>query len=897
MRWFAIPILLFAVASAGAAEPKIDAEYFEKSVRPLIVERCQKCHTATKSKGGLDLSSKAGFLKGGDNGPTFDRAKPEASKFLDVLRYDGDVKMPQNGKLPAAEIAIFERWVKAGAPWPDDGVTTTAKVFDVKAIAAKHWSFQPIRKTQNSSLTAQIDKLVRAKLYEAGLKNALPAEPEKLLRRAYFDIVGLPPTPEDYGSFQIADYEKTVDKLLASPQYGERWGRHWLDLVRYAETRGHEFDFEIPDAWRYRDYVVRAFNDNLPFDGFLREQVAGDLLPPRWHPKEKWNESLIATGFWHLGESVHSPVDVRQNEADRIDNMIDVFGKTFLGLTIACARCHDHKFDPIPTADYYSLYGILGSSRYGHELIGDRDTVNAIRLELREKRKLSDPKSAVKIDGATEDFSGDWSKTWFADGPAFETKTGYPHGGRDSANLEGTLRSPTYTIGSRYLAVRVAGKGAQLRLILNNLQLIQDPIYGGLKRTIDHGDEFKWVVFDLKMWPGQACYLELADIGPGYAALREVRFCDAPPATAPKELCDPVPAIPKDGGAIAGLEAKLTFLRWNRAVAMVEGTGRNERVFIRGNPKTPGPQVERRFLEVFAGPTAKSPPTGSGRLQLADALVDPKNPLVARVFVNRVWQHYFGVGLVPSPDDFGKLGQEPTHPELLDALASEFVRDGWNVKNLHRRILLSETYRQSAIPHPETAAKIATVDPQNKLLHRANVKRLEAEAIRDAMLAVSGRLDRTAGGPGVLPHLTEFAIGRGRPGSSGPVDGNGRRSIYLQVRRNFINPFFSAFDYPTPFTAIGRRSVSNVPAQALVMLNNPFVIGEAERWAKSLRVEPAGRRVERMYKQAFGRNATPDELAAATEFIREQSKGAGEPRAWAELAHVLFNAKEFVFVE
>ncbi len=919
MRSLVVSILVLIGSRVVAAEPKVDVEYFEKTVRPLLVERCQKCHSAKKAKGGLDLSTKAGFLAGGDTGPLVDKAKPEASKFLAVIRYDGDVKMPENGKLPDTEIAIFTKWIAGGAPWPDDGTKSVEKTFDLHGRAAKHWSFQPIVPGN-----ADIDRAIRIPLEAAGLKPAPPALPEKLLRRLFFDVTGLPPTPEDLAAFKIEQYESIVDKLLASPQYGVRWARHWLDLARYAETRGHEFDFEIPDAWRYRDYVVQALNDNLPYDRFVKEQVAGDLLPPRWNQVGKWNESLIATGFWHLGEGVHSPVDVRQNEADRIDNMIDVFGKTFLGLTISCARCHDHKFDPISTADYYALYSILGSSRFSQHYVGDQSEVDAVLKELRELRqvKVDPPKdiSDAKADpvlategvlrelgqpipgGAaavaqSETFRGDWNKTWFVDGPAFRTAAGYPHSGRDSANLVGALRSPTFAIPSRYLAVRVAGKGARLRLILNHLQLIQDPIYGGLRRTIDHGDEFKWVVFDLKMWPGQSAYLEVLDEGPGYAAVREFRFCDAPPKDGAKESCDPVPEIPRNDKRIVELESKLAGWARLRAAAMVEGTGRNERVFIRGNPKTPGPEVERRFLEALAEGKLKSPETGSGRKELAEALVDPKNPLVARVFVNRVWQHYFGVGLVPSPDDFGQLGMPPTHPELLDALAAEFVRDGWNVKKLHRKILLSETYRQSALPHPDTAAKMATADPQNKLLHRANVKRLEAETIRDAMLAVSGRLNPTLGGPGVMPHLTEFTIGRGRPGASGPVDGDGRRSLYLQVRRNFINPFFSAFDFPTPFTAIGRRSVSNVPAQALVMLNNPFVVAEAERWAKDELKSPDHARIGRMYRKAYGRAVTPAERTAAEEFLREQIPSIGEARAWSELAHALFNAKEFVFVE
>jgi mono/diheme cytochrome c family protein len=889
MRWLAV--LLLASLPARAAEPKIDAEYFEKTVRPLLVERCQKCHAAKKAKGGLDLSTKAGFLAGGDTGP-------DKNLLVQAVRYDGDVKMPPSGKLPDAEIAVLTAWVKAGAPWPDDGaVAVGPKGMDVRGLASRHWAFQPVRPLVEGK---SIDSFIRADLAKAGLEPAKPAEPEKLLRRVYFDLIGLPPTAAEIDAF-VHDkspdaFAKVVEKLLASPHYGERWGRHWLDLARYAETRGHEFDFEIPDAWRYRDYVIRAFNDNLPYDRFVQEQIAGDLLPPRWHPKERWNEALIGTGFWHLGEGVHSPVDVRIDEANRFDNMIDVFGKAFLGLTISCARCHDHKFDPIPTADYYALYGVLGSSRYSHSVIDDPAATDAILKELNDRRGVRPTRVPPDADRrgteGFEDFRGDWAKRWFVTGPAFRTTTGHPHSGRESAALVGAIRSPTFTINAKYLAARVAGKGAHLRLILNNLQLIQAPIYGDLRRAIDHGEEFKWVVFDLSMWPGQAAYLELLDEGNGYAAMSEVRLAETKPTANGTETCAPVPANPTDDPRIKELEAKLATVR--RAPTMIEGTGRDERVFIRGGPKTLGQPVSRRFLEVFAGSDAKSP-AGSGRLELAKALTDPTNPLVARVFVNRVWQHHFGVGIVASPDDFGKQGQAPTHPELLDHLAAGFVRDGWNVKNLHRRILLSETYRQSAHPNPATAVKVATADPLNKLLHRASVKRLEAEAIRDAMLAVSGRLDRTPFGPGVPPALTEHMIGRGRPSASGPVDGNGRRSVYQQVRRNFLNPFFTAFDYPTPFTTIGRRSVSNVPAQALVMLNNPFVLGEADRWATATEREP--RRIEAMYRAAFGRRPSATELAAAAAFVGEQAKAAGDTKAWAEFAHVLFNAKEFIFIE
>jgi hypothetical protein len=450
------------------------------------------------------------------------------------------------------------------------------------------------------------------------------------------------------------------------------------------------------------------------------------------------------------------------------------------------------------------------------------------------------------------------------------------------------------------LAVRVAGRGARVRLIVDTFQLIQAPIYGGLQRTVDHGDEYRWLVFDVARWKGHAAYLEFIDDGPGYIAVSEVVADDRPPANGPPDRAAPPATIPADDAPaskrIRELETRLAAPR--RAPAMADGNGANERVFVRGNPKTPGEEVPRRFLELFGGRPFPSP--GSGRRELAAAVTDPTNPLPARVMANRVWQHHFGVGLVPTPDDFGRQGQPPTHPELLDYLASEFVRGGWRVKPLHRLILTSETYRQASRPHPDSAAIAATADPQNRLMHRANVRRLEAEAVRDGILAVSGRLDRTVGGPGVPPHLSEHMTGRGRPTASGPVDGGGRRSVYQQIRRNFLPPLLTAFDYPTPFTTIGRRTVSNVPAQALALLNNPFVVEQAGRWADAVLRGPersAADRVRRMYAEAFARRPTADELAAATEYVADREREADARAAWADLAHALFNAKAFVFLE
>ena len=903
MRISTLFALLLLPAAVRAAEP-VDNEYFERKVRPILVANCVSCHGPKKQKGELRLDARAGFVAGGQTGALVKAGEPDKSLIIQVVRYDGDIKMPQKGKLPDAEIETLTEWVKGGAPWPEDGATAkkTGDTFDLHARAKAHWSFQPVKRPAPPDARNPIDGFLLAKLRGKGLAFAPPAEKRVLLRRVYFDLIGLPPTAEEIARFLEDDspdaFEKEVDRLLASPHYGERWGRHWLDLVRYAETQGHEFDYEIPDAWRYRDYVVRAFNADMPFNELLTEHVAGDLLAkPRRNPADGTNESLVATGFWWLGEAKHSPVDSRAEYADKIDNQIDVFGKAVLGLTVACARCHDHKFDAISTKDYYSLFSVLASSRYNRADIDDPaptvkllDELKRVRGELPQDPPVPNSDWRSKAN-AFELFGDRWRSRWDACGLAFrpETGEGFPHSGREVRMLEGSLRSPTFTIDKPYLAIRVAGRDGQARVILNGLQLIKEPIYGGLAKPVNHGEELRWVVFDLAMWKGQPAYLELLDDGPGFVAIREAWFAESPP---PADAVERI-ALPKP---VPDLESKISSPR--RAPSMRDGTGIDERVFVRGSHKILGAHAPRGFLEAFGKPSFTS--VGSGRVELARQLTDPANPLVARVLVNRLWKHHFGEGIVRSPDDFGLQGQPPTHPDLLDWLASEFVKT-WSVKRMHRMMVLSTAYRQASRAMPEQAAITATADPQNKLLHRQNVRRLEAEAIRDAMLAVSGRLDRRLEGPSVLPHLNENQEGRGRP-ASGPLDGNGRRSIYLAVRRNFLNPMFTAFDYPTPLTTIGRRTVSNVPAQALVMLNNPFVLQQAELWAKrelAAGATTAGQ-VGAMYEAAFARQPTREELAAAQEFVAEQAAGYGKPdhsRAWSDFAHVLFNAKEFILVE
>jgi hypothetical protein len=957
----------------GAESDPAAVEFFEKSVRPLLASRCQGCHGSAKQKGGLRLDSRAAMLKGGSSGPAVVPGDLTASRLIDAIHYGEAVQMPPKSKLPDAEVAALEHWVAIGAPWGHDassGVAAKAASAAFRAALrerSRFWSFQPIRAALPPSpadtsgwARNPIDRFILDRLSRHGLAPAPEAGRRTLIRRLSFDLTGLPPTRAEVEAF-LADrspdaYERLVDRLLGSPHYGERWGRHWLDLVRYADTAGHEYDYDIPNAFRYRDYVLRALNADLPYDRFLVEHLAGDLLEnPRRHPVDRSNESVIATGFLYLGEGVHSPVDVREEEMRRIDNQVDVISKAFLGLTVSCARCHDHKFDPIASRDYYALAGFLHSSRYQQAFIespgrlGELESCRMRIAELVPSRRLSPvgfthhtgpPSAAGEV--VFEVFNGDDLGDWHVIGDGFGWRPsrdgdfrldltpgsgrlewvapGQAHSGLLSNRLQGVLRSRTFVIKSRFIHYLAAGRGGTINLVVDGFEKIRDPIYGGLTIAVDAGDRPRWLTQDVGMWLGHPAYIELADgavadysgattamrDGLGYLAVDEIRMSDRPapggsPRGNPTETVDLQAVVaslrstkPDEAHRLQeaierfrSIEATIPPPRL--APALADGTGMDEHLLIRGNYRNPGELVPRRFLEVLGGRLMATPASGSGRLELARHLVDPKaNPLTPRVLVNRLWKHHFGEGIVKSTDDFGAMGRPPGHPGLLDWLASRLVAGGWSIKAVQRLIVTSSAYRMSSVP----AVEAERLDPENVLLHRANVRRLEAEAIRDALLAISGRLDPAMYGPGVPVHLSAFMDGRGRPARSGPLDGYGRRSVYLAVRRNFLNPMFLAFDAPVPFSCIGRRNTSNVPAQALILLNDPFVVEQARRWGHAIASAPARDdrdRIDRAFLAAFGRPPTTEESRACLTFVERSS--------WSDLCHVLINMKEFIFIQ
>ena len=1031
-----ICMILGIAASIRAAEPSVaDTDFFEKKVRPLLVAKCYECHssTALKLKGGLRLDSRAAMIKGGESGPAMIAGKPETSRLIRAVGYDDvNLQMPPKARLAATEVATLTEWIRLGAPWPKEGPAQAATIseFNLAKRKAAHWSWQPVRDPtppqvkQKDWPRTSLDSFILAKLEQNQIKPAPPAEKRTLIRRANLDITGLPPTPNEIDAF-LADtspdaFAKVVDRLLASPHFGERWARHWLDLVRYAETRGHEFEPIIPNAWQYRDYVIRALNADVPYNAFVTEHIAGDLMPtPRLHPVTGGNESILGTGFWFLGEEVHSPVDIRADECDRLDNRLDVMSKTFLGLTVACARCHDHKFDAISQKDYYALTGFLISGSYRQTRFETAEQHKRAAATLALLRAKSEPElrrslatalrtelpklaAAVLIESAKDttvfppraaeiskdslvivDYGRTPNRQWLQDGVAFiPVKRGQLRFGQtnevtgvtqlDAAefdpswksirsigqqegsalgkwNREGrTLRTPEFILTGGWVHYLVRGGGRAYAAVNSHL-IVQGPLHGAVMNTWKPGNGWHWVSHNLTAYKGHRLHVEISPSDDGDLSVACVVQSNAPasgalkPAGRPSEvelakhldstlreldagtvsadnaaLADwlvrhrskLIPAeapntlafgkLASDFAADAGKTIAGVRLESQLAPAMFEGSGADEFLLIRGSSRTPGPVVPRRFLEAIGGLQQPQLNTGGERFALARQMSDWTNPFTSRVAVNRVWHHLLGRGIVASVDNFGVMGEQPSHPELLDHLATRFTKvHGWSLKNLIREILLSNTWQMRSDP-ADAGAELR--DAQNVLLHRANVRRLEGEIIRDSILAVSGRLNPQIGGAPVDIHLTAFMEGRGRP-ASGPLDGDGRRSLYTAVRRNFLSPMMLAFDTPIPFSTVGRRNISNVPAQALILMNDPFVVQQAEVWAKRALTQKAvdtNDRITQLYAAAFGRSPSGNELASARRFLDEQARERGcapdDVRIWADYCHVLFNVKEFIFI-
>ena len=907
-----ILILAAATALAGsalrAADDTAGVEFFEKKIRPLLADQCYKCHSADaeKLKGGLLLDTRMATLKGGDTGPALVPGDVEKSLLIKAVRYtDADLQMPpKNKKLSAQQIADLETWVKMGAPDPRTNASKVAASI-VTDAAKKHWAYQPVRSpalpmVKNSErVQSSIDRFVLAKAEAKGLTPSPRADKRTLIRRATYDLTGLPPTPEEVDAF-VADnspaaFARVVDRLLASPRYGERWGRYWLDVARYADTKGYVFEEErrYPFAYTYRDYVIRALNEDLPYDQFITQQIAADLLPLGDDKRP-----LAALGFLTLGRRFLN------NQPDIIDDRIDVVSRGLMGMTVACARCHDHKFDPIPTKDYYSIYGVFASSDEPGEkpLLGDTALPKEYPAYVAEKKKREDEAKKYRAEQEAEllkKLRGQVGEYLLA---AQDAKKIADKEKKDSLARErkltprivtkwservvkksdpvfapwlalSALPKTNFTEAARPLAAGyVANANPTNRLNPLVAKLFADSP-ASLKEVAGRYDKLfadldkEWLELTVKTNAPKA----FADTDK--EALRQVVYADGSPLQMESEemykLFD-TPAQQK----VRALKRKIDELDAThagappRAMSLVDkATPVDPVVFVRGNANNHGPKVPRQFLEVLAGEKREPFKKGSGRLEFARAIASTNNPLTARVLVNRVWNYHFGAPLVRTPSDFGTRADPPLNPELLDHLAAQFMVNGWSLKKLHRLMMLSSTYQQSS----EENVANTKIDPANEQLWRMNRRRLDFESMRDTLLADSGKLDPAMGGHAVDITTEPFAT---------------RRTVYAFIERQNLPGLFRTFDFASPDATSPQRFQTSVPQQALFMMNSPFV----EEQAQALLARPEFKsarddeeRIGRLYRTAFQRAPDRDEVLLAKQFLAQPAAATSEVKevpAW-----------------
>jgi hypothetical protein len=940
--------LAFSIGLAHANQPKPKSaspfppdaiEFFEARVRPVLVEHCAKCHGDKKQSGGLRLDSREAILTGGDNGPSVVPAKPRESLLIQAVAHThGELQMPPKSKLPATDIATLSHWVELGAPWSTNIPKTAAT-----PSPATHWAFQPVKPAPipkikaNSAIQSPVDAFILSRLEAQQITLSPRADRRTLIRRASLDLLGIPPTAQEVAAFE-ADaspnaFERLVDRLLASPHYGERWARHWLDVARYADTKGYVFTFErrYPFAYTYRDYVIRAFNTDLGYDQFILHQLAADQVVTPADPRP-----LAALGYLTVGRRFL----LDQNEI--IDDRIDVVTRGLLGLTVTCARCHDHKYDPIPTEDYYSLYGVMASSvEPGTLPLLDPPGTPPSAGRAIFDRKVAEAEKARSVfldqrrSEAHQDITANLSRYLKA---TIELSFNPDHPKQQERALADKLnarRLRTITIlwaravtaaspddpilgpWRTFAAVPVAEFPKKAAEVQRNLAdpkrparidpLVTQLVLGTVPSSM-HEVALRYV--------NLFTHLESQPKSTG-EALRSALFAPGKPLY----ITDPELLAMLDqteNGQLGNLNGAIETLGGTEPGAPDRGMVMNDapqpaepHIFIRGNPGRPGKQVTRHFVHVIAGPNPPPFQKGSGRLELARAIADPANPLTARVLVNRVWTWHFGKALVNTPSDFGVRSDPPTHPELLDYLASDFVASGWSIKSLHRRIMLSSTYQQASEPRPDALAK----DPENRLVWRFNRQRLDFESMRDSILAVSGDLDPALGG---------------RPVSIIDPPVSRRRTLYGFIDRQNLDGLYRTFDFAVPDATSPRRFVTTVPQQALFLMNSPFLHDESRQLVNSTFRDPTPssggssvpddlrlQEVRHLYRRALSRDPSADELALAVSFLDRAAAASGSPGAWKrasdkrpeasasdrtlspweQLAQVLLLTNEFLFVD
>jgi cytochrome c551/c552 len=935
LMWLAAFASGFMPDAAVVAAEHSATEFFERKVRPLLVEHCFSCHARGQKKGGLSLANRAGLLAGGDNGAVVSLEKPADSPLIAAVEHRGDVQMPPNGKLAKEEIEILRKWIELGAPWPDTANSTGAGLRTAGVITnedRQFWSFQPVKSVEIPAVKEAdwpkrpLDQFVLAQLEASSLKPVAEADRRTLIRRATFDLIGLPPTIEEVEAFVADDdplaYERLIDHLLESPHYGERWARHWLDVARYGEDQAHTFQARMyPSGYRYRDWVVAALNRDMPYDQFIVEQIAGDLLPNS-SDDERLNR-LPALGFFALGPVYYKDAGCAgKAEADEIDDRIDTLTRGFLGLTVSCARCHDHKFDPITTHDYYALAGVFASSQYREAPLAADEIVRqyderAKRLKDFEKKLADAQTEEARKFG--ESLSPQVAKYVVAawtlqnqrrgDGKVATSKVAGELGLNESVldrwvqflSID-NVRQRSSLAALKPVFERQAGKGdlsgdeAARSAIEVAASALQDQFVTALRTRDEQDAEYARKVAEaIEAEKGKVPKPKLEQ--PQADVIKELLTDNKAPLLIPKDRVDKL--LPESSKTLlAAMQKELEQLKqglgakYPIAHSLTENSPTNLKVHVRGNHKELGDEVPRRFLAILS-PTEAAPfREGSGRLELAKAIADPANPLTARVLVNRVWQHHFGRGLVGTPSNFGLLGERPTHPELLDHLAAKFIASGWSIKQLHREIMLSATYRMrssdSSVPNSELPLP-TSLDPDNRLLWRQNRRRLDIETWRDSVLATCDNLDRTTGGP-----------------SSNLNDGNNlRRTLYAAVSRHDLNSTLRLFDFPDPNLTSEKRVVTTVPMQQLFVLNSDFMVRQARTLATRLNSEKLtedGSRIELAYRLLFQRSPSDQEKAVGMRFLQATppegvEAGTIKLTAWEQYAQALLGTNEFLFVD
>jgi mono/diheme cytochrome c family protein len=882
---------LFAAAPSFSSEARVDErdDFFESRIRPLLVAQCYDCH-ADAAKGGLRVDSREALLKGGKRGPAIVPGKPDESLLLKAVRHDG-LQMPKGGaKLKDAEIADLARWIQDGALWPVSAPAKAKSEYFIRPEHKRFWSFQPVANpampARKDGVNNPIDAFLLKQLEANGLSFNPPADKRTLLRRATYDLTGLPPTEAEIAAF-VADrspdaFARVVDRLLASPQYGERWARHWLDLARYSDTigmidAGRNLQGWYPYAYTYRDWVIRALNEDLPYDQFVMQQLAADRMPGN-DPRH-----LAALGFLSLSRG-----GLGINHHEKIDDKIDVVSRGLLGLTVSCARCHNHKFDPIPTADYYSLYTIFNNTREPKELpllnahAADGQTPNKWEAELKEEEKKID----VDIQKMREKRYPELIALYRTEPEIAKSLRGV-HESRElktDDELQKFAQEKDYNV---YFLKR-------WRALLRNAG--EDEVWGIWHRLAalpeqEFGENAARAIADCKPHPlvarafekTPASMREVADAygkllaafdkpsplpDAGEERLRLILHNADAPTNAPFSDYEQI-RVSVDKQNEDGRRRKLENLFLAQAYRGAPPRAQSledspepkpGHVFLRGKPENKGQAVKPQFLLILAGENRQPFSTGSGRLELARAIADRGNPLTARVIVNRVWQRHFGAGLVRTPSDFGTRGDAPTHPDLLDHLARTLMDDGWSLKRLHRRIMLSRAYQQSSADN----ATARNLDPENKWLWRFNRRRLDIEELRDSMLSVSGRLDRAMGGLPVSAQAWPFTH---------------RRTIYSFIDRALLPNDFRVFDFPNAELHSAQRDLTTAPQQALMMMNSPFVIAQAKAILERPEVASTTNprvRIERLYRLLYGRAPSGEELRLGMAFVRDPANDASE---------------------